>query len=43
LSCSFEVPARRFLQVMGMVVHNGQLYAGSLPLAEVYRHDGGQA
>jgi hypothetical protein len=27
---------------MGMLVHNGQLYAGTLPLAEVYRYDGGQ-
>jgi arylsulfatase A-like enzyme len=26
---------------MGMLVHNGQLYVGTLPLAEVYRHDGG--
>ena len=26
---------------MGMAVHNGKLYAGTLPLAEVYRHDGG--
>ncbi len=26
---------------MGMAVHNGKLYAGTLPLAEVYRYDGG--
>ena len=25
---------------MGMAVHNGMLYAGTLPLAEVYRYDG---
>ena len=28
------------LEVMGMAVHNGKLYAGTLPLAEVYRYDG---
>ena len=28
---------------MGMLVHNGGLYAGSLPLAELYRYDGDQA
>ena len=27
------------LEVMGMAVHNGKLYAGTLPLAEVYRFD----
>ena len=26
---------------MGMAVHNGKLYAGTLPLAEVYRFDDG--
>ena len=25
---------------MGMLVHNGKLYAGTLPLADVYRFDG---
>ena len=28
-------------EVMGMMVYNGKLYAGTLPLAEVYRYDGG--
>src|SRR5690606_1463795 len=28
------------LEVMGMVVHNGQLLAGTLPLAEVYIYEG---
>jgi len=28
------------LEVMGMLVHNGALYAGTLPLAQVYRRDG---
>ena len=28
-------------EVMGMAVHNGKLYAGTLPLAEVYRLDDG--
>src|SRR5262249_42579238 len=28
-------------EIMGMAVHNGKLYAGTLPLAEVYRHDDG--
>jgi hypothetical protein len=31
------------LEVMGMLVHNGSLYAGTLPLAQVYRYDGGEA
>jgi hypothetical protein len=38
------VPAGRLgeeKEVMGMAVHNGKLYAGTLPLAEVYRHEGG--
>jgi len=26
---------------MGMLVYNGKMYAGTLPLAEVYRYDGG--
>lgn len=30
------------LEVMGMLVHNGRLMAGSLPLANVYRYEGGQ-
>ncbi len=30
------------LEVMGMLVHNGRLMAGTLPLAEVYQFDGGQ-
>src|SRR5262249_58263461 len=25
---------------MGMAVHNGKLYGGTLPLAEVYRYEG---
>ena len=29
------------LEVMGMMVHNGALYAGTLPLAQLYRHEGG--
>ena len=29
------------LEVMGMLVHNGRLMAGTLPLAEVYQFDGG--
>ncbi len=28
------------MEVMGMLVHNGSLYAGTLPLAELYRFDG---
>ena len=28
-------------ETMAMVVYNGKLYAGSLPLAKVYRYDGG--
>jgi gamma-glutamylcyclotransferase (GGCT)/AIG2-like uncharacterized protein YtfP len=28
------------MEVMGMLVHNGSLYAGTLPKAEVYRFDG---
>jgi hypothetical protein len=31
------------LEVMGMLVHNGQLYAGTLPQAKVYRYDGDQS
>src|SRR5690606_10857003 len=27
------------LEVMGMMVHNGRLFAGTLPLAEVYSYD----
>lgn len=27
-------------EVMGMAVYNGKLYAGTLPLAEIYRYDG---
>ena len=30
------------LEVMGMLVHNGRLMAGSLPLAQVYRYEGDQ-
>ncbi|MBS0263071.1 MAG: LamG domain-containing protein [Planctomycetes bacterium] len=30
------------LEVMGMLVHNGSLYAGTLPTAQLYRFDGGQ-
>ncbi|WP_169977547.1 LamG domain-containing protein [Tautonia rosea] len=30
------------LEVMGMLPHNGRLMAGSLPLAQVYRYEGGQ-
>lgn len=30
------------LEVMGMLVHNGGFYAGTLPLAQVYRYDGGE-
>ncbi|MGH9652811.1 MAG: hypothetical protein ACRD6B_05020, partial [Bryobacteraceae bacterium] len=28
------------LEVMGMLTHNGSLYAGALPRAQVYRYDG---
>ena len=28
------------LETMGMMVYNGKLYAGTLPLAEMYRYDG---
>jgi hypothetical protein len=28
---------------MGLAVHNGKMYGGTLPLAEVYRYDGGNA
>ena len=31
------------LEVMGMLVHNGQFYAGTLPLGEVHRYEGGQS
>ncbi len=27
------------LEVMGMLVHNGSLYAGTLPLGQIYRYD----
>jgi len=30
------------LEVMGMLVHNGCLYGGTLPLGQIYRYDGGQ-
>lgn len=30
------------LEVMGMLVHNGSLYAGTLPLAWIARHDAGR-
>jgi len=30
------------LEVMGMLVHNGSLYAGTLPLAQMYRYDGAE-
>ncbi|MCX7407033.1 MAG: LamG domain-containing protein [Planctomycetales bacterium] len=30
------------LEVMGMLVHNGRLMAGTLPLAEVYQFEGGR-
>lgn len=30
------------LEAMGMLIHNGSLYAGTLPLAQIYRHDGGE-
>ena len=29
--------------MMGMLVHNGRLIAGTLPLAEVYEYDGESA
>jgi hypothetical protein len=29
------------MEVMGMAVYNGKLYAGTLPLAQVYRYDDG--
>ncbi len=28
------------LEVMGMMVHNGAFYAGTLPLGQIYRHEG---
>ena len=28
-------------EVMGMAVYNGKLYAGTLPLAQIYRYEGG--
>ncbi|HUQ70428.1 MAG TPA: LamG domain-containing protein [Planctomycetaceae bacterium] len=31
------------LEVMGMLTHNGCLYGGTLPAAQIYRYDGGQA
>lgn len=30
------------LEVMGMLVHNGAFYAGTLPLAQIYRYEGEQ-
>ena len=30
------------LEVMGLLVHNGCLYGGTLPLAQIYRYDGEQ-
>jgi hypothetical protein len=30
------------LEVMGMLVHNGCLYGGTLPLGQIHRYDGGQ-
>jgi len=30
------------LEVMGMLIHNGSFYAGTLPLAQIYRYDGGE-
>ena len=29
------------MEVMAMAVYNGKLYAGTLPLGQVYRYDGG--
>jgi hypothetical protein len=31
------------LEVMGMLVHNGCLYGGTLPLGQIYRYDGDQS
>ncbi len=31
------------LEVMGMLVHNGSFYGGTLPLGQIYRYDGGQS
>lgn len=30
------------LEVMGMLVHNGALYGGTLPLGQIYRYEGGR-
>ncbi len=30
------------LEVMGMLVHNGALYGGTLPLGQIHRYEGGQ-
>lgn len=30
------------LEVMGMLVHNGALYGGTLPLGQLYRYEGGR-
>lgn len=30
------------LEVMGMLVHNGSFYAGTLPLAQIYRYEGNE-
>jgi hypothetical protein len=30
------------LEVMGMLVHNGSLYAGTLPSGQIYRYNGGR-
>lgn len=30
------------LEVMGMLVHNGSFYGGTLPLAQLFRYEGGQ-
>jgi hypothetical protein len=31
------------LEVMGMLIHNGCLYGGTLPLGQIYRYDGDQS
>ncbi len=30
------------LEVMGMLIHNGSFYGGTLPLGQIYRYDGGR-
>ncbi|WP_010583772.1 LamG domain-containing protein [Schlesneria paludicola] len=30
------------LEVMGMLVHNGSFYGGTLPLGQIYRYEGGE-